>query len=116
MKHILIATPDGEISRCMGQALPDGLQVSYVETKQKGLAIAKKNHPDLIFVDLEMLLDGGGRDEAAERLKEFKSLCDDAEVVVMADKDRIRSAVNTVKAGAADYLTYPIDPSEVAGD
>jgi len=33
--------------------------------------------------------------------------------VVMADKDRIRSAVNTVKAGAADYLTYPIDPSEV---
>ena len=113
MKHILIATADGEISRSMGQALPNGLQVSYVETKQKGMAVAKKNHPDLIFVDLEILLEDGGRNEAADRLREFKAMCDDAEVVVMAGKDRIRSAVATVKAGAADYLTYPIDPSEV---
>jgi DNA-binding NtrC family response regulator len=113
MKHILIATADSEICRTMGQALPDGCRVSYAESMQKGLAIEKKDHPDLIFIDLEMLLGGSGRNEAAERLKEFRALCDDAEVVVMADKDRIRSAVNTVKAGAADYLTYPIDPSEV---
>jgi len=97
----------------MGQALPDGVQVNYAESKPKTLTWIKKNHPDLIFIELEMLLEGTGRNEAADRLKEFKAQCDDAEVVVMADKDRIRSAVNTVKAGAADYLTYPIDPSEV---
>jgi DNA-binding NtrC family response regulator len=112
MKNVLIATADGEVSRTMGQALPDGYQVSYVESKQKGLALAKKNHQDLIFIDMEMLLEGSGRNEAAERLKAFKALCDDTDVVVMTDKDRIRSAVSTVKAGAADYLTYPIDPSE----
>jgi len=113
MKHILIATADSEIFRTMGQALPDGFQVSYAESKPKTLAGLKKTHPDLIFIELEMLLEGAGRNEAAERLKEFKAHCEDTEVVVMAHKDRIRSAVNTVKAGAADYLTYPIDPSEV---
>ena len=34
-------------------------------------------------------------------------------MVVMAGKELIRSAVSVVKAGADDYLTYPIDPSEV---
>jgi DNA-binding NtrC family response regulator len=113
MKHILIATADDDICRTMGQALPNGFQVAYAESKPRTLVAIKKNHPDLIFMDLEILLEGAERNEAAERLKEFKTLCDDSEVVVMANKDCIRSAVNTVKAGAADYLTYPIDPSEV---
>ena len=113
MKHIIIATADDDIRRTMGQALPNGIQVTYAESKSRSMIAIKKNHPDLIFMDLEILLDGADRDEAAERLKDFKSLCDDLEVVVMTDKDYIRSAVNTVKAGAADYLTYPIDPSEV---
>ncbi len=113
MKHILIATADSEITRTMEQSLPEGFQVNCAENKQKTVTLVKKNHPDLIFIDLEMLVEGSGRNEAADRLKEFKTLCDDTEVVVMTHKDRIRSAVNTVKAGAADYLTYPIDPSEV---
>jgi DNA-binding NtrC family response regulator len=113
MKHILIATNDDEICRTMGHALPNGFQVAYADSKPKALAAMKKNHPDLIFMDLEMLLEGSDRNESAERLKELKALCNDSEVVVMADKNRIRSAVNSVKAGAADYLTYPIDPSEV---
>jgi DNA-binding NtrC family response regulator len=113
MKHIIIATADDNIRRTMEQSLPNGLQVTYTESRSRSLAAIKKNHPDLIFMDLEMLLEGADRNEAAERLKDFKSLCDDSEVVVMTDKEYIRSAVNTVKAGAADYLTYPIDPSEV---
>jgi DNA-binding NtrC family response regulator len=113
MKHIIIATTDDAIRRTMEQALPNGLQVAYAGSKSGTLAAVRKLHPDLVFMDLQMLLDGADRNAAAERLKEFKALCEDSEVVVMAAKDYIRSAVNAVKAGAADYLTYPIDPSEV---
>ncbi len=113
MKQILIATTDSEICHIMGQALPEKVPVVFTEYKSKALTWAKKNHPDLIFIALEMLLEGADRNEAADRLKEFKCQCEDAEVVVMTHKDHIRSAVNAVKAGAADYLTYPIDPSEV---
>jgi DNA-binding NtrC family response regulator len=113
MKHILIATIDEDVRRTMGLALPNGFQVNYAETKPRTLVAVKKHHPDLIFMDLEMLLESADRNEAADRLKEFKTCCDDSEVVVMTDKESIRNAVNMVKAGAVDYLTYPIDPSEV---
>jgi DNA-binding NtrC family response regulator len=113
MKHILITSPDREISRTMEQSLPHGFQMNYVDSKQKTIAVVKKNHPDLIFIDLELLVEGAGRDEAADKFKAFKIECGDPEVIVMTHKDQIRGAVNTVKAGAVDYLTYPIDPSEV---
>jgi len=113
MKHIIIATSDDDIRRTMEQALPNGSRVTYTENKHGTLAAIRKIHPDLVIMDLVMLLDGADRNTAAERMKDFKSLCEDSEVVVMANKDCIRNAVNTVKAGAADYLTYPIDPSEV---
>ncbi|MEJ2661343.1 MAG: sigma-54 dependent transcriptional regulator [Desulfobacteraceae bacterium] len=113
MKQIIIATADDDIRRTMEQALPNGSQLTYAENKSGTLTAIKKIHPDLVFLDLGMLLDGSDRNTAADRMKEFKTLCEDSEVVVMANKDCIRSAVNTVKAGAADYLTCPIDPSEV---
>jgi DNA-binding NtrC family response regulator len=113
MKHILIATTNDDVRRTMEQALPNGAQVAYADNKPGTLTAIKRIHPDLVFMDLGMLLDGAERNSAAERMKEFRTLCEDSEVVVMADRDYIRNAVNTVKAGAADYLTYPIDPSEV---
>jgi DNA-binding NtrC family response regulator len=113
MKHIIIATADDDIRRTMEQALPNGSQVAHAGNKPGTLAVIKKIHPDLVFLDLGMLLDGADPSTVTDRMREFKTLCEDSEVVVMADKDCIRNAVNTVKAGAADYLTYPIDPSEV---
>ena len=113
MKHIIIATADDDIRRTMEQALPNGSRVTYTENKLGTLAAIRKIHPDLVIMDLVMLLDGADRNTAAERMKDFKTQCEDSEVVIMTNKDCIRNAVNTVKAGAADYLTYPIDPSEV---
>lgn len=113
MKHILIAAADAEVLRTVSQALPDGYRFSCADTMPKAVSDAKKGHYDLIFIDIEMLLEGLGRKEAADRYNAFKANCDESQVVVLADKDHIRSAVNAVKAGAADYITYPIDPAEV---
>ena len=113
MKHILIAATDTEVLRTVSQALPDGYRFSCAATMPEAIADTKKSHHDLIFIDIEMLLKGLGRKEAGDRYAAFKAHCEESQVVVLADKDHIRSAVNAVKAGAADYITHPIDPAEV---
>jgi DNA-binding NtrC family response regulator len=46
-------------------------------------------------------------------LKPFKSAHPPAGIVVMSSPEMIRKTVKAVKAGANDYLTYPIIPDEV---
>jgi DNA-binding NtrC family response regulator len=113
MMHILITAADPGISQAVGQALPDKYRITCSETMQQALAKIKKSTPDLIFIELEMLLNSAGPKEADDRFTTFKSYCNEAKVVVLAEKERIRSAVNIVKAGAADYITLPIDAAEV---
>ena len=113
MKNTLIAAADKEICRSVGQSLPPESRVVMADTLEGAFSAIRKTHPDLIFIDLKMLANGVDRKEAGDRLAAFKTECDEAEVVVMTDKEQIRSAVNMVKAGAVNYLTYPIDPSEV---
>lgn len=113
MRRILIAVTNRERCRVVGQALPDEYPITCTENMPQALSAIEKSPPDLIFIDLEMLLDGAGRKEAGARFTAFRNQCNEAGVVVLAEKERIRSAVNVVKAGAADYLTFPIDGTEV---
>jgi DNA-binding NtrC family response regulator len=43
----------------------------------------------------------------------FWKLHPSLEIIVMASQERIREAVKAVKAGASDYLTYPLDAEEL---
>jgi DNA-binding NtrC family response regulator len=113
MKRILIACENKEIRTTLGQSLPKTIDVSYAGGVQNAVAIAQKEHPGLVLIDLAMLLENVPRENITEHLKTFRTGCNEAEVVVMTDKAAIRNAVQVVKAGAADYLTYPIDPAEV---
>ena len=113
MKRILIACDNKDVRSTIGQSLPDAFAVSYAGNIQNALNIAQKEHPGLVLIDLSMLLDHVERDRIADHFSTFRTGCNEAEVVVMTDKASIRDAVRAVKAGAADYLTYPIDPAEV---
>ena len=77
MKTVLIAAAAKEICRSVGQALPEGRRYGMVDTLQDALAAARKTHPDLIFIDLEMLLEGADRKAAGERFAAFKTHCDE---------------------------------------
>lgn len=113
MKRILIVCEDKNIRGTIGQALPKTFDVCYAGTLQSALDIARKEHPGLVLIDLTVLLADVEREGMIAHFNTFKAGCNEAEVVVMADKSSIREAVRVVKAGAADYLTYPIDPAEV---
>ena len=48
-----------------------------------------------------------------EALQQFWNQYPSIEIIVMADQKDLRRAVMAVKAGARNYLTYPIDAEEV---
>ncbi len=113
MKHILVATTNREISKIIFRALEGRYKIFLVDSLPQVLQEVKKIHPDMIFVDLALMADGAGDEAPADRFAAFKQQCNEADIVVLTAKEEIRSAVSIVKAGAADYLTLPVDPAEV---
>ena len=66
----------------------------------------------LIFIDIELLLLPDEKEGITKGLQLIWHACHFVEIVVMTSKDRIREAVNAVKAGARDYVTHPVQPAE----
>lgn len=86
-------------------------KVDHAISVNSALEIIKKKSHDFLFVDLEMLkgpVDNGYKTS----LTSFWLAYPDIEIIVMAPQEMIREAVMAVKAGASNYLTYPLDPIE----
>ena len=67
---------------------------------------------DLIFVRVDLLGDRGDSQSYTGGLQAIWRQCPSTEIVVVASREEIRAAVQAVKSGAADYLTWPMDRSE----
>ena len=46
-------------------------------------------------------------------LQPFWRIAPDMEIIVIGPNEAIRGVVSAVKAGASNYLTYPINPTEL---
>ena len=77
------------------------------------LELLRARHYDFLFIDLDTLrgrMEGNGYKTA---LQPLWLAAPDVEIIVMSPPEEIREAVMAVKAGASNYLTYPLDPDEV---
>jgi DNA-binding NtrC family response regulator len=72
----------------------------------------EKRH-DLLLIDLEILRESAKYDGYKAGLQPFWHVYPTIDIIVMSSKEMIREAVKAVKAGADDYLIYPLDPEEV---
>jgi len=113
MRSILVISNEqnvfGSISSCFGT----GYKVSVALNADAALDILSKRRYDLIFFDLEILRKSGSGNGYKAAMEPFWHLYPTLEIVVMCSQEMIREAVMAVKAGASDYLTYPINPDEV---
>jgi len=79
----------------------EGYQVMIAESGSAGLAIAAKQLPDLVIVDLIMpVLDGF---ETSRRLRELGV----QSILVMSHRHDERSVIRSLEMGADDYLRKP---------
>ena len=66
-----------------------------------------------MFIELDILLADVSDESYKKALQPFWQINPTIEIIIMAPHRHIRKAVRAVKAGASDYLSYPIDPDEV---
>jgi DNA-binding NtrC family response regulator len=113
MKSSLIVASDKELVNLIKASLSDNDRVDTTDNMDGAIAVFKKNPFDVIFADLSSFKDGSPGQSFTEAILPFKEAQPRLKVVVLAPKERIREAVKVVKSVADDYLTYPIDPSEI---
>jgi len=113
MKSILVVNKEEQVYSLILSTFRSGCAVEKTAGKNAALELLEKKRFDLVFIDLNAL---NGMDPDAnyrELLMPFWRLHPSVEIIVMAPQEMIRNAVNAVKSGANDYLTYPLDAEEL---
>jgi NtrC-family two-component system response regulator AlgB len=107
--QILVIDDDESIRRTLRLCLESaGYSVLLAASGEAGIALAKKQPPDLSLVDLRL----GGMDCLAVT-RALAQEAPGALVILMTAYATIDNAVEAIRAGAADYLAKPFTPAAV---
>lgn len=117
-KTVLIASPSQDVNKAMVRCLgEEHYNVDIAMEKDALLEMCRRKRYEFTLVDLSFLGSEIHHDDEAEDyqeiLKGFFSEFPALDVIVMTPPERTRGAVYCVKAGASDYVTYPVNPSEI---
>jgi DNA-binding NtrC family response regulator len=114
MSHILIASSNEGARSAIREHFGSDHTVEVVLDKEKCLEMFRRRRYEFLFIDVALLGGTLSVKENSVALHPFQQAYPTAQVIVMSSQEEIREAVMTVKAGAHNYLTYPINPEEVA--
>jgi DNA-binding NtrC family response regulator len=113
MKSILVTTTEQQTVQTIRSCFQSVYRVDRADTRLQALELFSNKRFDLMFIELDILLTSIPDEDYIEALRPFWQLYPTIEIIVMAPQNQIRKAIKAVKAGASDYLPYPIDPEEV---
>lgn len=113
MKSILVVSREAGVVREIQSCFRTGYRIEGAPDKPTALEMLRKRRHDFILIDIEILRESMTGEGYKAALQPFWHLYPTAEIIVMASAAMIREAVMAVKAGASNYLTYPINPDEV---
>jgi DNA-binding response OmpR family regulator len=108
MSRVVLIEDDVEIRRLVAEALSEqGHDVESAVTAMDGLQLAIKRDPDLVVMDLGLPdLDG------IELLRMIRSISE-VPIIVITARGEDDMVVNTLDAGADDYLTKPFSLTQL---
>ncbi len=113
MKSIIVVSKDEASCRQIEATFRTGSAVERTSEKAGALQLLKEKRFDLVFLDLKALDIRAAHNNFRELLLPFWQIYPSVEIIVMVPQNMIRHAVQAVKAGANDYLTYPLDAEEI---
>ncbi|MBI4582689.1 MAG: sigma-54-dependent Fis family transcriptional regulator [Planctomycetes bacterium] len=103
--RILIADDEPAARYGMAKALAGrGYEILEAADGQAALEAIRGQLPDLVFLDLAM-----PERDGLSILRELSALEHAAEIIVVTASDRVETAVECMRLGAADYLTKPFE-------
>ena len=113
MSLILIISAEPEMFTQIQATFHSGYEIESVTDMDKGLEKLRNKRYDVIIVDLRTLKTTSQDSSYKGVLEPFKALFPTIEIIVAAPLKLIPDAISAIKAGASDYLTYPIKPVEL---
>jgi two-component system, NtrC family, response regulator AtoC len=107
--HVLVVDDEANARTALAELLRDeGYRVEMAADGFKALGKIEEHEPDIVLTDLKMPgMDG------LELLRKLRAQERDVVVVVMTAFGAVESAIAAMKDGAADYLTKPINVTEL---
>jgi DNA-binding NtrC family response regulator len=106
---ILIIDDDSEVRYSLGRVLSGGrYRVLEAPSGEEGVALVRRQVPDLVFLDIRMGGMGG-----IETLQHLRSLQPQLMIVLMTAFGTAQTAIEAMKYGAFDYIMKPFDPERV---
>ena len=113
MRSILVVSKDQDVYRIIRSCHRSAYRVDSTDARDSALEILHRKRYDYLFIDIELLKEGHSGDGVRSALQIFWQIFPSLEIVVMSPQEMIREAVMALKAGASNYLTYPLNPDEV---
>ncbi|MFH1034596.1 MAG: sigma-54 dependent transcriptional regulator [Pseudomonadota bacterium] len=117
MNRILIVAREPEVVDAVRLSFGEPYSVEVAKNPDGLWSLGRHRRFDYLFVDLRLLgasAQVDGRPDFGPALQTLRDNFPGAHVVVMSPQEMIREVVSAVRFGASDYLTYPIDSSEVS--
>jgi DNA-binding NtrC family response regulator len=112
MKNILIVTRDPETHKTILGSLDQNNHAQLAESKEAAIEIFSSNQIEFLFIEIDFILPTNKEDSIKSQLQPFWRISPDCEIIILTPDVHLREAVQAVKAGASNYLTLPIDPTE----
>ena len=112
MQTILFVTSRTRLDEPIESCFPKGYRVDKIIGRDTAIKALQKKRYDYIFIDIDILLRGLPGNDYKTVLQSFWNIYPLIQIIVITPKDNVREAVKIVRAGAYNYLTYPIDPNE----
>ncbi len=116
MKFCLVSSNNTEAGKIIKDCLRDEYSSDIVSSPKHCLEKFKERRYESLFIDIAHLLSldetKGPESNYRSLLQHFWKIFPSVEIVILCEQISIRKAVEAVKAGASNYLTYPIDKKE----
>ena len=113
MRSALVISAIADDTAAIRNAFGPEFRFSTAVDVPTALRILDRARYDLIFVDLEIISAYTADSGPESALQIFQQRYPAIEMVIMTPPSQIRRAVSWVKAGARDYVSYPISRDEV---
>ncbi len=108
-RTVLVVDDEANMQTVMRMVLESaGHDVLTADSGEAALAHAQNPNLDVVLTDLRM--PGMGGEEFVIRCRQLRP---DVPVIIVTAHGTIRSAVNSIHDGAADYLTKPFEPEQL---
>lgn len=113
MKNILVTTIDQKAVETIHQCFEAGYKIERANSLAAAEELLSKKRYEFLFIDIDILKNSKIDVDYKNQFLPFWRISPDVDIIVLSSPNMIRETVNAVKAGASNYLTYPLNPEEV---